>query len=359
MAAQAIEGLAFSEEKTKYIIEHLDPILEEMVQELVALSPADPTQFMIDWLRKRRGVVPQSGQERAGLVSRNLSLKRELQGMRCLSLGFRLRRCPSSTGRRGRSTSGLQEASGPLVAPLLTAPSSRSRACPQTGHPEKPRRLRTPRISSAAWRNAGCIAPFLAQILTRVFAICLARRDEVDSRRPKAHGPLRGASLWTELASATEGSVKRGAPKRPLPLDARLLPTLSVPCLGVSCAGQTQGMHEFVEGAVTAAGEGDKGGEEESEEEDYDDDMPDDFIPPAVVSRGPRASVSAEAYGQWNKVKAFTPPQHPKDDAATSRIRDILRNSFMFSSLEPKDMDTVVLAMVERVFEASGVFGAV
>jgi len=191
MAAQAIEGLAFPDEKKKYIVETLDPILEQMVQDLLAQVPEDPTLFMINWLRKRSGVIPQAGQEKVGLAMQNMNLKRELQNM-----------------------------------------------------------------------------------------------------------------------------------------------------------------HEFVEGAVSAVGQGDKGSEDESEEEEDDDEMPDDYVPPAALKRGPRASVSAEAYGQWNKVQAFTPPEHPKPDSVTSNIRDILCNSFMFSNLEPKDMDVVILAMVERVFDA-------
>jgi len=196
MAAQAIEDLAFAEDKKKYIVDVLDPILEQMVQELLAQVPEDPTDFMIAWLRKRSGVAPQAGKETLGVKSRNARLRRELHNM-----------------------------------------------------------------------------------------------------------------------------------------------------------------SEVVDGAVLAAGQGQDGAankddDSDDEDDDEDDDAADDFVPPQNYSRGPRASVSAEAYGQWNKVKAFTPPQHPKSDAVSTKIRDILCNSFMFSNLEPKDMDVVVLAMVERTFEA-------
>lgn len=57
----------FPEEKTRYTIGHLDPILKDMVEELVALSLADPTQCMIGWLRKRRGVISQAGGMMVGM----------------------------------------------------------------------------------------------------------------------------------------------------------------------------------------------------------------------------------------------------------------------------------------------------
>mmetsp|Transcript_81236 Transcript_81236/g.252131 ORF Transcript_81236/g.252131 Transcript_81236/m.252131 type:complete len:405 (+) Transcript_81236:53-1267(+) len=92
--------------------------------------------------------------------------------------------------------------------------------------------------------------------------------------------------------------------------------------------------------------------EEESEEEDEDgEDLPP--APPAsYMTRGPRASVSAEAYGQWNQVKAFVPPVHAKTDEQKRRIRGVLRESFLFASLDPKEMDVVIDAMQEKVVEA-------
>jgi len=86
--------------------------------------------------------------------------------------------------------------------------------------------------------------------------------------------------------------------------------------------------------------------EEEEEEEDAAE------LAPPPRSRGPRASVSAEAYGSWNTMKAFTPPAYPKDPEQIAQLKQILGNSFMFSSLEKKDMDAVIGAMQERVFEA-------
>jgi cAMP-dependent protein kinase regulator len=57
---------------------------------------------------------------------------------------------------------------------------------------------------------------------------------------------------------------------------------------------------------------GDSAAPKDEETEDDDADMIDD-IPESNVTR-PRTSVSAEAYGNWNKKKEFTPPKHPKSD---------------------------------------------
>merc|ERR550514_1745119 len=78
----------------------------------------------------------------------------------------------------------------------------------------------------------------------------------------------------------------------------------------------------------------------EDEEEDDDDDVIEDMPPPPnYAQKGPRASVSAEAYGQWNQKKEFTPPVYPKSDDQKARIRSVLTNSFLFQSLDDKEMD--------------------
>mmetsp|Transcript_100789 Transcript_100789/g.325308 ORF Transcript_100789/g.325308 Transcript_100789/m.325308 type:complete len:409 (-) Transcript_100789:161-1387(-) len=93
--------------------------------------------------------------------------------------------------------------------------------------------------------------------------------------------------------------------------------------------------------------------EEQSEEED--DEVVDELPPPPpadYMKRGPRASVSAEAYGKWNQVKSFTPPVHPKTEAQKTRIRDVLKESFLFASVDPKEIGVVIDAMEERIVEA-------
>ena len=69
-----------------------------------------------------------------------------------------------------------------------------------------------------------------------------------------------------------------------------------------------------------------------------------------------RTSVSAEAYGEWNAKKAFTPPNHPKSDEQKQRLKETLNKSFMFSALEEKDMQLVLGAMKECKVEAERTF---
>lgn len=87
------------------------------------------------------------------------------------------------------------------------------------------------------------------------------------------------------------------------------------------------------------------------EEEDDDDDMEDLPPPPTYGQKGPRASVSAEAYGKWNQKKAFTPPVHPKTENQKVRIKAVLEKSFLFAALDEKELDVIILAMLEKPLE--------
>jgi cAMP-dependent protein kinase regulator len=86
-----------------------------------------------------------------------------------------------------------------------------------------------------------------------------------------------------------------------------------------------------------------------SEEEDDDDDAPDELPDPKLMNmnRGPRQSVSAEAYGQWNVKGTFTPPVYPKEDDLVKRLQACLTSSFIFSALEDEEIKTVILALKE------------
>ncbi|CAD7958849.1 unnamed protein product [Amoebophrya sp. A120] len=88
------------------------------------------------------------------------------------------------------------------------------------------------------------------------------------------------------------------------------------------------------------------------ESDDNDDDVVDE-LPPPPVKKGPRGSVSAEAYGQWNKKKDYKPVEIPKSDEAKARIRQVLQGSFLFSTLEESELEIVVMAM-EEVKPAAG-----
>lgn len=94
------------------------------------------------------------------------------------------------------------------------------------------------------------------------------------------------------------------------------------------------------------ASEEPKVGEDSEEEEDDADDAVEDFPPPMPVAASrSRASVSAEAFGDWNRRGAFVPPQYPKTPDQDDELTRVLCRSFLFHSLEAKDLQVVVLAM--------------
>jgi len=83
--------------------------------------------------------------------------------------------------------------------------------------------------------------------------------------------------------------------------------------------------------------------EEEEEEEEDDEDIPE---PPAVTRTGNRTSVSAEAYGDWNKQKTnFEPPVYDKTSEQADRIRGMLQKSFIFETIDEKNLEILVKAM--------------
>lgn len=95
-----------------------------------------------------------------------------------------------------------------------------------------------------------------------------------------------------------------------------------------------------------------KNDEEEAEEEEDDAE---DEPPPGwgeQTTTKVRQSVSAEAYGEWNQKKAFTPPSYPKNAEQLERLNATLGKSFLFSELEKADMDLILLAMKEQNFSA-------
>ncbi|CAK9061055.1 cAMP-dependent protein kinase regulatory subunit (PKA regulatory subunit) [Durusdinium trenchii] len=49
-----LQALKVSEDKKKYIMEMLHPVLEEMVAETIHKMPKDPVPFMLDWLEKKK-----------------------------------------------------------------------------------------------------------------------------------------------------------------------------------------------------------------------------------------------------------------------------------------------------------------
>lgn len=65
----------------------------------------------------------------------------------------------------------------------------------------------------------------------------------------------------------------------------------------------------------------------------------------------PRAAVSAEAYGIFNKKEDFKPRKIPKTDDQIHRIKARILQSFLFLNLESTDLNIVIDAMEERKFE--------
>lgn len=88
--------------------------------------------------------------------------------------------------------------------------------------------------------------------------------------------------------------------------------------------------------------------DDSSEEDDDDDDV--DEIPPPAFQRGPRASVSAEAYGAWNQVQNAEVPVYQKTSEQKTRLQTVLSLSFLFSALEDQDLNIILDAVEEKVF---------
>jgi len=84
---------------------------------------------------------------------------------------------------------------------------------------------------------------------------------------------------------------------------------------------------------------------EEEDDDDVDDEPPPDFE--RFQAKGARQSVSAEAYGDWNKKQAFDPPVIAKSDEQKERLKGVLSKSFMFSMLSEADFDIIIGAMSE------------
>ena len=92
------------------------------------------------------------------------------------------------------------------------------------------------------------------------------------------------------------------------------------------------------------------------EGEDEEDDFVDE-IPQQLEQKFPkfRQSVSAEAFGQFNKKVEFQPRVIEKDEETKEKIRERLNESFMFASLDDKDLKIVINAMEEKKYDQGDV----
>lgn len=87
-----------------------------------------------------------------------------------------------------------------------------------------------------------------------------------------------------------------------------------------------------------------------SDGEDDVFDLPMEEVKKNAAKRGPRASVSAEAFGNWNKKEEFKAPFYPKSEELTSSLRNRLNQAFMFSNLNPDELEIVLGAMQKFSF---------
>jgi cAMP-dependent protein kinase regulator len=64
----------------------------------------------------------------------------------------------------------------------------------------------------------------------------------------------------------------------------------------------------------------------------------------------PRAGVSSEVYGQFNRKENYVPKFIHKTEEQIQRIKVRILQSFLFAGLEQKELDIVIGAMEERHF---------
>lgn len=80
-----------------------------------------------------------------------------------------------------------------------------------------------------------------------------------------------------------------------------------------------------------------------SDEDEYIDDLP------QVINnnkgKGPRTSVSAEVFGAWNKKGDFKAPVYAKPPQVKDALKKRLEQAFMFSCLNPQELEIVLNAM--------------
>ncbi|OMJ71203.1 hypothetical protein SteCoe_30645 [Stentor coeruleus] len=93
-----------------------------------------------------------------------------------------------------------------------------------------------------------------------------------------------------------------------------------------------------------------KGKGSSSESQSDNDDIEDLPMPPKNRLSLARTSISAEAFGQWNKKEDFHPRIIPKSSEQKAKILERLSKSFIFASLDNKEKDIIVDAMEEKTF---------
>lgn len=76
---------------------------------------------------------------------------------------------------------------------------------------------------------------------------------------------------------------------------------------------------------------------------------------PLPRKTGPRMSVSAEVFGNFNKQEEFKPVVHSKSEQQIEAIKSRIKGNFMFDALNPKDTKAVIDAIVPAKFSPGDV----
>jgi cAMP-dependent protein kinase regulator len=90
MDTELVDDLPFSAEKKRYILETLEPVLEEMVANVVTEMPSEPLEYMIEWLTKKSGAGIRHGRKSIHQTNKKLkqSLKEVTGTLNDLAAGF-------------------------------------------------------------------------------------------------------------------------------------------------------------------------------------------------------------------------------------------------------------------------------
>jgi hypothetical protein len=71
----------------------------------------------------------------------------------------------------------------------------------------------------------------------------------------------------------------------------------------------------------------------------------------AIKMKGKRTGVSSEKYGELNKKVDFKPRNIPKTNEQKFKIKARLTQSILFNHLETDELNIIVQAMQEKVYE--------
>jgi len=77
-----LDAVKVSDEKKKYIIDLLNPTLEELVADCIKHTPKDPCAYMLEWLENKRATESDSSltpEERAALTAENSKLEMDMK----------------------------------------------------------------------------------------------------------------------------------------------------------------------------------------------------------------------------------------------------------------------------------------